>query len=75
MGLPDLVLIHGGSHAADCWDLTIADLLSTAPELRVFAVDLPVVEASPATCVKRQFANGWIRLSMISMRPAWTVLS
>jgi pimeloyl-ACP methyl ester carboxylesterase len=41
MALPDLVLIHGGSLAADCWDLTIAEMRSSAPELRVLAVDLP----------------------------------
>jgi hypothetical protein len=23
MALPALVLVHGGAHAADCWDLTI----------------------------------------------------
>ena len=47
MGLPDLVLIHGGAHAADCWDLTIAELRCTAPELRVLAVDLPGRRAKP----------------------------
>jgi pimeloyl-ACP methyl ester carboxylesterase len=41
MSLPGLVLIHGGAHAADCWDLTVAELARHAPELRVLAVDLP----------------------------------
>jgi pimeloyl-ACP methyl ester carboxylesterase len=41
MSLPDLVLVHGGAHAADCWDLTAAELTRQAPELRVLAVDLP----------------------------------
>src|SRR5271157_4946709 len=41
MSLPDLVLVHGGEHAADCWDLTIAELRQQAPQLRVLAVDLP----------------------------------
>jgi len=41
MALPDLVLVHGGEHAADCWDLTIAELRQQAPQLRVLAVDLP----------------------------------
>jgi pimeloyl-ACP methyl ester carboxylesterase len=41
MSLPDLVLVHGGEHAADCWDLTVAELASQAPQLRVLAVDLP----------------------------------
>jgi pimeloyl-ACP methyl ester carboxylesterase len=41
MPLPDLVLVHGGEHAGDCWDLVIAELRSTAPGLRTLAVDLP----------------------------------
>jgi pimeloyl-ACP methyl ester carboxylesterase len=39
--LPDLVLVHGGEHAGDCWDLVVAELRCQAPELRVLAVDLP----------------------------------
>jgi pimeloyl-ACP methyl ester carboxylesterase len=41
MALPDLVLVHGGEHAGDCWDLVLAELHRQAPELRVVAVDLP----------------------------------
>lgn len=41
MALPDLVLVHGGEHAGDCWDLVIDELHRQAPELRVLAVDLP----------------------------------
>jgi pimeloyl-ACP methyl ester carboxylesterase len=41
MPLPDLVLVHGGEHAGDCWDLVVAELRREAPELRVLAVDLP----------------------------------
>jgi pimeloyl-ACP methyl ester carboxylesterase len=41
MPLPALVLVHGGEHAGDCWDLVVAELRSHAPELRVLAVDLP----------------------------------
>jgi pimeloyl-ACP methyl ester carboxylesterase len=41
MPLPDLVLVHGGEHAADCWDLVIAELQCHTPELRTLAVDLP----------------------------------
>jgi pimeloyl-ACP methyl ester carboxylesterase len=59
MGLPDLVLIHGGSHAADCWDLTIADLLSTAPELRVFAVDLPGRRGKPGD-LRKATIREWV---------------
>jgi pimeloyl-ACP methyl ester carboxylesterase len=48
MGLPGLVLIHGGAHAADCWDLTIDELKVREPELRVLAVDLPGRRSKPA---------------------------
>ena len=36
-----LVLVHGGSHAADCWDPTVAELSRLAPGVRVLAVNLP----------------------------------
>jgi pimeloyl-ACP methyl ester carboxylesterase len=39
--LPALVLVHGGEHSADCWDLTVEEVHRQAPELRVLAVDLP----------------------------------
>ena len=39
--LPDLVLVHGGEHAGDCWDLVVAELRRAEPELRTLAVDLP----------------------------------
>jgi pimeloyl-ACP methyl ester carboxylesterase len=48
MTLPDLVLVHGGAHAADCWDLTIAELARQEPKLRVLAVDLPGRGRNPA---------------------------
>ena len=41
MPLPDIVLVHGGEHAANCWDLVVAELRRQAPELRTLAVDLP----------------------------------
>jgi pimeloyl-ACP methyl ester carboxylesterase len=41
MTLPGLVLVHGGEHAGDCWDLVVAELHRQAPELRTLAVDLP----------------------------------
>jgi pimeloyl-ACP methyl ester carboxylesterase len=41
MTLPDLVLVHGGEHAGDCWDLVVAELHRQEPELRILAVDLP----------------------------------
>jgi pimeloyl-ACP methyl ester carboxylesterase len=48
MDLPDLVLVHGGAHAADCWDLTVAELACQEPKLRVLAVDLPGRRRKPA---------------------------
>jgi pimeloyl-ACP methyl ester carboxylesterase len=41
MALPDLVLVHGGEHSADSWDLVVAELHRQAPGLRTLAVDLP----------------------------------
>jgi pimeloyl-ACP methyl ester carboxylesterase len=41
MALPALVLLHGGVHAADCWDFTVDEIHRTAPDVRVLAVDLP----------------------------------
>jgi pimeloyl-ACP methyl ester carboxylesterase len=41
MTLPDLVLVHGGEHAADSWDLVVTELQRQEPELRILAVDLP----------------------------------
>lgn len=47
MTLPDLVLVHGGEHAGDCWDPTVAELHRQEPQLRVLAVDLPGHGAKP----------------------------
>jgi pimeloyl-ACP methyl ester carboxylesterase len=47
MALPDLVLVHGGEHAGDCWDLVLAELRRQAPELRTLSVDLPGHGAKP----------------------------
>jgi pimeloyl-ACP methyl ester carboxylesterase len=48
MILPGLVLVHGGAHAGDCWDLTVAELARKATELPVLAVDLPGRGGKPA---------------------------
>lgn len=45
--MPALVLVHGGAHAADCWDLTIDEIHRLAPELTVLAVDLPGRRGKP----------------------------
>jgi pimeloyl-ACP methyl ester carboxylesterase len=47
MTMPALVLVHGGAHAGDCWDLTVDELRKLAPELRVLAVDLPGRRGNP----------------------------
>jgi pimeloyl-ACP methyl ester carboxylesterase len=47
MALPDLVLVHGGEHAGDCWEPTLVELRRQAPELRTLAVDLPGHGAKP----------------------------
>jgi pimeloyl-ACP methyl ester carboxylesterase len=47
MVLPALVLVHGGAHGADCWDLTIDEIHRLEPELTVLAVDLPGRRGKP----------------------------
>jgi pimeloyl-ACP methyl ester carboxylesterase len=47
MALPALVLVHGGAHAGDCWDLTVNEIHRLAPELTVLAVDLPGRRGKP----------------------------
>src|SRR5450755_1629697 len=58
MNLPDLVLVHGGAHAGDCWDLTVAELACQEPKLRVLAVDLPGRGRNPADLATVTIA-GW----------------
>jgi pimeloyl-ACP methyl ester carboxylesterase len=48
MDLPGLVLVHGGAHAGDCWDLVIDELACHEPTLPVLAVDLPGRRGNPA---------------------------
>src|SRR3974377_740654 len=60
MALPGLILVHGGAHAADCWELTVAELATQEPELRVLAVDLPGRATRPgdlATITIADFVN------------------
>ncbi|BBU21143.1 alpha/beta fold hydrolase [Mycobacterium xenopi] len=59
MSLPDLVLVHGGEHAADCWELTVAELRRLVPELRVLAVDLPGHGAKPGNLATATIAE-WV---------------
>jgi pimeloyl-ACP methyl ester carboxylesterase len=59
MTLPALVLVHGGEHAADCWDLTVAELGRQEPELRVLAVDLPGHGEAPGDLATATIAD-WV---------------
>ena len=59
MALPGLVLVHGGAHAADCWELTVAELSRQAPELEVLAVDLPGRAGKPADLTTVRIAD-WV---------------
>ena len=56
---PDLVLVHGGEHSGDCWDLVVAELHCRAPELRVLAVDLPGRGAKPGDLATATIAE-WV---------------
>ncbi len=47
MATPALVLMHGGAHAADCWDLTVDEIRRCAPDITVVAVDLPGRRGKP----------------------------
>lgn len=45
--MPALVLVHGGAHAGDCWDLTVDEIHRLAADLNVLAVDLPGRRGKP----------------------------
>ena len=47
MTLPGLVLVHGGQHAADCWDQTVDEIHRQAVDLAVLAPDLPGRRGKP----------------------------
>jgi pimeloyl-ACP methyl ester carboxylesterase len=59
MTLPDLVLVHGGEHAGDCWDLVVAELHRREPELRTLAVDLPGHGRRPGD-LSTATIGGWV---------------
>lgn len=69
MALPGLVLIHGGAHAADCWELTVAELAAQAPELRVLAVDLPGRAGRPADLSTVTIAD-WVKSAVADVDAA-----
>jgi pimeloyl-ACP methyl ester carboxylesterase len=47
MTMPALVLVHGGAHAGDCWDLTVAEIHRLAADLKVLAIDMPGRRGKP----------------------------
>ncbi|BCZ21870.1 hypothetical protein MTY59_17250 [Mycobacterium senriense] len=59
MALPDLVLVHGGEHAADCWEFVVAELRRQEPELRTLAVDLPGRGRTPGDLATATI-GGWV---------------
>jgi pimeloyl-ACP methyl ester carboxylesterase len=52
MAMPALVLVHGGAHAGDCWDLTVDEIHRRAPDLDVLGVDLPGRGSKPCDMSK-----------------------
>jgi pimeloyl-ACP methyl ester carboxylesterase len=59
MTLPALVLVHGGQHAGDCWDLTVDEIRRLAPEVTVLAVDLPGRRGNPGD-LKTSTIASWV---------------
>jgi pimeloyl-ACP methyl ester carboxylesterase len=57
--LPALVLVHGGAHAGDCWDLTVDEIHRLEPTLAVLAVDLPGRRGKPGDLSKLTIAD-WV---------------
>jgi pimeloyl-ACP methyl ester carboxylesterase len=69
MACPDLVLVHGGAHAADCWDLTVAELARQAPQLRVLPVDLLGRGSKPADLASVTVAD-WVKSAVADIDDA-----
>ena len=59
MPLPALVLVHGGLHAGDCWDPTVAEINHLDPELKVLAVDLPGRRGKPGDLITAR-VDEWV---------------
>lgn len=59
MTLPDLVLVHGGAHTAECWEPTVSELRFQQPGLRVLAVDLPGRRGTPGDLAAATIAQ-WV---------------
>jgi pimeloyl-ACP methyl ester carboxylesterase len=59
MALPALVLVHGGQHAADCWDLTVDEIARLQADLDVLAVDLPGRRGKPGD-LRTASIDSWV---------------
>jgi pimeloyl-ACP methyl ester carboxylesterase len=69
MALPGLVLVHGGAHAADCWDLTVDAIAMLAPQLQVLAIDLPGRREKPGNLETDTIAD-WVRSAVADIEDA-----
>lgn len=69
MTLPALVLMHGGFHAADCWNLTVQALHRLAPDLPVLAVDLPGRRSKPAD-LRALTIDDWVESVVAEIKTA-----
>ncbi|HKV18989.1 MAG TPA: alpha/beta hydrolase [Mycobacterium sp.] len=59
MASPGLVLVHGGQHAADCWDSTVNEIRRQEPGFAVVALDLPGRRAKPGDLLKAHI-DDWV---------------
>jgi pimeloyl-ACP methyl ester carboxylesterase len=57
MALPALVLVHGGGLAADSWELAVEEIHRLAPELTVFALDMPGRRKKPGDLQEMTIAD------------------
>lgn len=69
MTLPALVLVHGGEHSADCWDLTVGELHRQAPDLQLLAVNLPSHGATPGDLTTATIPD-WVRSAVAQIEDA-----
>lgn len=69
MAWPGLVLVHGGAHAADCWDPTVAELSRQTPGLPVLAIDLPGRGSRPADLAAVTIAD-WVNSAVADVDDA-----
>jgi pimeloyl-ACP methyl ester carboxylesterase len=69
MAWPGLVLVHGGAHAADCWESTVAELSRQTPGLPVLAIDLPGRGSRPADLAAVTIAD-WVNSAVADIDDA-----